>query len=76
MRKAYNDLDRDHCIDILVGYGVGPRTLNILRTYWVRLQMTAKAGGHYKPVLQIHRRVTQGYPLSPIIFNVFMDAVI
>ena len=55
---------------------MGPRTLCILRIYWVRLQMAAKAGGHYRPVFHSHRGVTQGDPLSPTIFNVVVDAVI
>ena len=33
LRKAYDDLYRYRCMDILKGYGVGPRTLHILRTY-------------------------------------------
>ena len=32
LRKAYNAMYRDCCLDILAGYGVGPRTLHILRT--------------------------------------------
>ena len=55
---------------------MGPRTLYILRTYWDRLQMTEKAGGHYRHVLHSHRGATQRYPLSPTIFNVVFDAVI
>ena len=50
LRKAYDALDRDHYLGILAGCGVGPRTLCILRTYWVRIQMSAKAGDHYGPV--------------------------
>ena len=61
---------------ILAGYGVGPRTIRIMRTYWARLQMAAKAGGHYRPAFQSHRRVTQGDPLSPTNFNMVVDAVI
>ena len=74
--KAYDSLDRDRCIDILIGYGVGPRIIHILQTYWIRLQMAEKAGGHYRPVFQIHRGVIQGDPLLPTIFNVVVDAVI
>ena len=32
-QNYYDALERDRCIDILAGYGVGPRTLRILRTY-------------------------------------------
>ena len=45
LRKAYDALDRDHCLGILAGYGVGPRTLRILRTYWAWIHMEAKVGG-------------------------------
>ena len=41
--KVYGALDRPICLDILEGYGVGPRAFRILRTYWSRLRMVAKA---------------------------------
>ena len=46
MHTVYDTLDRDQCLDILEGYGVGTRTLHILWTYWVRIQMAEKAGDH------------------------------
>ena len=55
---------------------MGPRTIRIMQTYRDRLQMTAKVRGHYGPVFQSHSRVTQGGPLSPMIFKVVVDAVI
>ena len=45
LRKAYDALDRDRFLGILVGYGVGPRTLQILRTYWACIHMAEKEGG-------------------------------
>ena len=76
LRKAYDALDRYRCLDILAGYVVGPRMLRILQTYWDRLHMAAETGGHYSPIFQRHRVVTQGNPLLPTIFNVVVDAVI
>ena len=71
---TYDALDRNRCLDILAGYGVGPKTIRIMRKYWVRIQMATKAGEHYRPVLQIHRGVTQGDPLSPTTLNLVVDA--
>ena len=73
LRKEYYSLDRECCIDILAVYGVDPRTIHILQTYWVRNQM---AWDHHGSAFQSHCGVTQGYPLSPMIFNVVIDAVI
>ena len=55
---------------------MGPRTLRILRTYWFRIHMAAKAGGHYGHFFQIHHGVTQRDPLSTMIFNMVVNAVI
>ena len=38
--------------------------------------MAAKAGGHHGTVFHSHCGVTQGDTLSPMIFNVSVDAVI
>ena len=32
LRKVYDDLERNRCLDILAGYGVGPRKICILQT--------------------------------------------
>ena len=74
--KSYNTLDMERCLDILVGYGVRPRMLRILSRSWVWLQIASKSRDHCRPVLHSHCGVTQGDPLSPTIFNVFVDAVI
>ena len=76
LHKAYDALDRSICLEILEGYGVGPGARRLLQTYWRRLKMVARAGGYYGTAFQGARRVTQGDPLSPTIFNVVMDAVV
>ena len=63
--KACYTLDMERCLDILAGYRVGPRTIRILRMYWARLQVEAKAGGNYGPAFQIHGGITQGDPCYP-----------
>ena len=76
IHKEYDALDRELCLYVQAGYGVGHRTIHILQTYWARTQMTAKAGGHYGPNFQSHHGVTQGDQLSPTIFKMVVDTVI
>ena len=76
LHKAYDALDRSRCLTILEGYGVGPRARRILQSYWRRLTMVARVGGYYGAEFQGARRVTQGDPLSPTIFNVVVDVVV
>ena len=47
LHKAYYALDRSRCFEILEGYGVVPRACRLLRTYWGRLTIVARAGGYY-----------------------------
>ena len=74
--RAYDALDSSRCLEILYGYGVGPQAFRILRTYWGRMSMVAKAGGYYGSEFQVFRRVTQGYPLYPTIFNFVVYVVV
>ena len=47
LKKAYDALYRSRCLDILEGYGVGPRALRLLRRYGERIKMVVRAGGYY-----------------------------
>jgi exonuclease III len=42
LRKAYDALDRERCIDILEGYGVGRRIVGLLTNYWKKQRIVAK----------------------------------
>ena len=74
--NLYNVLDRYRCLKILAGYGVVPRALQILQTYWDRLWMVANACGYFGLPLQVYHGFTKGNPLYPTFFNVVLDAVI
>ena len=47
LQKAYDALDWDIYLDILATYRFGPRTIQLLQTYWDRLTMVARAGGYF-----------------------------
>ena len=52
LQKAYYALDRDMCLGIIAVYGIGPKTIRLLRTYWGPLTMVARSsryfGGHLR----------------------------
>ena len=76
LTKAYYALDRSRSLEIFKRYGVGVRVRRMLREYWDRTTMVARAGGYYGKGFKGGRGVTQGDPLSPTIFNVVVDAVV
>ena len=72
--KHYIDaLDRSRSLEILEGYGVGPRDRRLLRTYWGKLTIVARARGYYGTAFKGARGVTQGDPLSPTIITSHTD---
>ena len=44
LHKAYDALDRSRCLEILEGYGVGPKARRLLTTYCHRLTMVEREG--------------------------------
>ena len=58
LHKAYGNLERSSCLEILEGYRVGPRACRILQKYWRRLSMVARAGGYYRTAFWRECRVT------------------
>ena len=76
LTKAYDALDRSKSLEILKGYRVGNRVRPLLREYWDKSTMVARAGGYYRTGFKGERDVTQGDPLSLTIFNVVVDVVV
>ena len=76
LRKAYDAMDRGRCLEILAGYGVGPKLIRLLSHFWAEAKLACRTGGYYGSVFSAGRGVTQGGPFSPRIFNVVVDAVV
>ena len=76
VRKAYDSMERGCCLEILRGYGMGPKLARILKNYWKRKRIVPKAGKCLCTSLWTGGGVTQGDPISPMIFNIVVDAVV
>ena len=58
LNKAYDAFDRSRSLDILEGYGVGPRARQLLKTYWGNMTMVTRAGGYYGTAFKGARGMT------------------
>jgi hypothetical protein len=60
----------------MTGYGVGPKLLHLQTKFLNQAQMVCCAGGSFGKPFEAFRGVTQGGPLSSLMFNVCIDALI
>jgi hypothetical protein len=76
LKKANNALDQMQCLDILAGYGVGPNLLHLQKQFWATSKMVCCAGGNSGEPFGAGQGITQGGPLSSLMFNVCVNAVV
>jgi hypothetical protein len=75
LKKAFDSMDRERCLMILEGYGVGPRMIRLIWIFWRNAVLVCRASGNYGSPFCAGRGVTQGGPLSAKLFNILVDAV-
>lgn len=76
LKKAYDTVDRGRALDIFQQYGVGPKAIRLLQTFWEDQKQVARQGGYYGPPFKASRGQIQGCILSPTGFNIILDAII
>jgi hypothetical protein len=76
LKKAYDATNKGRMMEILKAYGVGPKLLRLQNSFWENAKLVCRAGGCYGSPLAAKRGVTQGGPLSLLMFNVCVDAVV
>jgi hypothetical protein len=76
MKKAYDALDWERTLKILAAYGVGPKLLALQKHFWETAMLVCRARGNYGEPFGAEQGVTQGGPLSSLMLNVCVDAVV
>jgi hypothetical protein len=76
LKKAYDVLDWEQTLNILAAYGVRPKMLRLQKHFWDTAKLLCHAGGNYGETFNAERGVTQGGPLSSLMFNVCVDAIV
>jgi hypothetical protein len=76
LKKAYDTLDRNRTLQILEGYGLGANLRRFLSMIWEGDTMVPKQSGYFGKAFKASRGVRQGDIISPMIFNIVLDAVI
>ena len=69
-------LDRNRTMSLLEAYGLGPHTRSIIDALWEHELMAPKSGSCFGSPFHAYRGVRQGDIISPIIFNIVVDAVL
>jgi hypothetical protein len=76
LRKAYDHLDQEGSLAIMTRCGVGPKLLRLQKTFWDKAQMVCRAGGSFGKHFGASLGIMRGSPLSSLMFNICVDAVI
>ena len=76
VQKAYDSLDRERCLKLLRGYGLGLNLSRLLKSYWKRQRIVPKVGKCLGTEFGKGRGVTQGNPAYSMILNIVVDAVV
>ena len=76
LRKAFDAMNRERCLEILEMHGAGPSMMRLIRKFWDTSINVCRAKGIYGQAFQTGRGVTQGGPLSARLFNIIVDAVV
>jgi hypothetical protein len=70
LRKAYNRLNHAKCLEIMTGYGVGPKLLHLQEKFWDQAEMVCRAGDSFGKPFAAFQGITQSGPLSSLMLYV------
>jgi hypothetical protein len=77
LSKAYNNLNCKYIMLLMEAYGIGPHTWSIIDAFcWEYKLMVPKSGDCFGKPLHPTHGLWQGNVISPILFNIAVDAVL
>ena len=76
LTKAYDTLDCTHTLSFLKAYGLGPNIHSLIESVWEWELLVPKSIDCFGNSFHAHWGIQQGDVLSPVIFNIVVDAVI
>jgi hypothetical protein len=73
----FDTMDRERCLFILEGHGVGPSMRRLILHFWDKATNVCPVSGNYGTPFKTGRGVTQGGPLLTKLFNhIMVDAMV
>lgn len=76
LRKAYDTVPHEALMAKLHFYGVRGRTLTFIKELYSRSTIAVRCGDGMSESVPLKRGVRQGCPLSPVLFNVFINDIL
>jgi len=75
LKKAFDAMDREHCLLILEGHGAGPSMRRLIHHFWGRGYQRVQSLGELWRAFQGRPRCDPREPASTKLFNIMVDVV-
>jgi hypothetical protein len=75
LRRAFDTVSREGLWALLSAHGVDPGLIALIQDLYADNQVSVKVGSSRSPPITPTLGVRQGCPLSPLLFNLFIDLV-